>query len=472
MSRFLKKYAVWILLIAGLATRLAWIWHPADVVWDEQHFATYSEGYLTGKYFFDIHPPLGKLIIAGALKLFHAGSLDVKLLSGQSFPPNFPFVAARLFPALAGVLLPLITYTLAIRLAISPPAAFIAAAMLVLDNAVLADSKFAFVDIFVTFFGMSAILFYMIHSKRERFGLVWWAWLGAASLSAAMSFGVKWSGMGTIMVLSLMALADMGGGAAQRWKTLAARLGTIFIAVSAVYLALFAIHFTLLKYPGTGDAFMSERYRNLATQRGFVPFLEKTAELNWRMLGYGTNPEIKHEGSSAFYEWPLGGRNILLWVDKSYPANRIYSFANRIVWLFGTISVCIGLVYAVLRRHSLRILIQKDERWKIKMMSAGVLLWIFAANWMPFMALSRALFLYHYIPALASALMLGSFLVFDFMPAMRRVSGVDIGAGDEMPVGYKYVWWAVLLAALLAFILTSAYSYGFRQIFPFPTGML
>ena len=39
--------------------------HSAElqVVFDEYHFGKFVNGYITGEYFFDIHPPLGKLLL-------------------------------------------------------------------------------------------------------------------------------------------------------------------------------------------------------------------------------------------------------------------------------------------------------------------------------------------------------------------------------------------------------------------------
>jgi dolichyl-phosphate-mannose-protein mannosyltransferase len=49
-------------LVLGIITRYAFIEVPAAVVFDEHHFGRFTNQYTRGTYFFDIHPPLGKLV--------------------------------------------------------------------------------------------------------------------------------------------------------------------------------------------------------------------------------------------------------------------------------------------------------------------------------------------------------------------------------------------------------------------------
>ncbi len=53
-----------ILGVVSLVARLYRIGTPDGVVFDEYHFGRFVNNYLDGDYFFDIHPPLGKLTLA------------------------------------------------------------------------------------------------------------------------------------------------------------------------------------------------------------------------------------------------------------------------------------------------------------------------------------------------------------------------------------------------------------------------
>jgi dolichyl-phosphate-mannose-protein mannosyltransferase len=72
---FLKKYqhsiAISVLLALGLLTRFWLFGYPNTAVFDEVYFGKFVSAYYTHQYFFDIHPPLGKLLIAGFAWLFH-----------------------------------------------------------------------------------------------------------------------------------------------------------------------------------------------------------------------------------------------------------------------------------------------------------------------------------------------------------------------------------------------------------------
>jgi len=60
------KTAAIILTILAIFTRFYKISEPAQVVFDEVHFGKFASYYLRHTYYFDVHPPLGKLMLAGA----------------------------------------------------------------------------------------------------------------------------------------------------------------------------------------------------------------------------------------------------------------------------------------------------------------------------------------------------------------------------------------------------------------------
>ena len=54
---------VLLLLVYSVGSRVLFVDHPNALVFDEQHFGKFLSYYITGEYFFDIHPPIGKLVL-------------------------------------------------------------------------------------------------------------------------------------------------------------------------------------------------------------------------------------------------------------------------------------------------------------------------------------------------------------------------------------------------------------------------
>lgn len=104
----LAAIALWIVALAVRCYRLD---APTSVVYvhtlvcttlwlrgrsfDEVHFGGFASKYLQGRYYFDVHPPLGKLLIAWAGQLFgyegHFSFNDI----GLEYPENVPYVEMR-----------------------------------------------------------------------------------------------------------------------------------------------------------------------------------------------------------------------------------------------------------------------------------------------------------------------------------------------------------------------------------------
>ena len=61
-----SRYNFWVIVVTLLAfaARFYKIWYPKEVVFDEVHFGKFASYYLERSYFFDVHPPFAKMMIA------------------------------------------------------------------------------------------------------------------------------------------------------------------------------------------------------------------------------------------------------------------------------------------------------------------------------------------------------------------------------------------------------------------------
>jgi len=151
----MKKHLPWIsILILSLVVHFAYFGHPRETVFDEVHFGKFVSGYFTHEYFFDIHPPLGKLILSGAgyMTGFQPGFSFGQI--GEAFPDS-AFLWLRLFPTVAGTLLPVVIFLLALELGFSKTAATGAGLLIVFESALLVQSRFMLLDAFLLLFGLS-----------------------------------------------------------------------------------------------------------------------------------------------------------------------------------------------------------------------------------------------------------------------------------------------------------------------------
>ena len=117
-------------------TRFHSIGKADNVIWDEAHFGKFGSHYLKREFYFDVHPPLGKMLVglAGLLSGYD-GSFEFK--SGEKYPDHVPYVAMRVMIATFGVaMVPLAWYT-AVELGMSWKACHLVALMVLLGQPTL-----------------------------------------------------------------------------------------------------------------------------------------------------------------------------------------------------------------------------------------------------------------------------------------------------------------------------------------------
>ncbi len=423
-----KHLPLIIILVVSAVIHFVFFGYPSETVFDEVHFGKFISGYFTHEYFFDIHPPLGKLLISamGYIGGF-APSFSFAQI-GQQFPDD-TYIWLRLLPMIAGTLVPIFVYLLAKRLGFSNLASFSAGILISLDNALLSQSRFILLDLFLLLFGFSAMWAYFKYRQDDRI-----SFLFLAGILGTLSVSVKWTG-GTflliILILEIIALIkvkDLG-----KFKKLCLPLLSLVGIPALIYFLIFAMHLGLLNKAGTGDAFMTLGFQK--TLRGSIynndpavkpaNLFQKFFELNFQMYKSNATLTAGHPYASKWYTWPFMARPIYYWYHAPGPTenapSRIYFIGNPLVWWGSTVAVIYALILVIGKKNKL------EQGFSRNVATLNLLLGSYFINLLPFLSIKRAMFLYHYLAASIFAILILCYLT-DHLPKKKLIFGIIIGA--------------------------------------------
>jgi len=358
-----------ILLILGVGLHVWKLGSPREVVFDEVHFGKFVTAYCcSGERVFDIHPPHGKLLIAGTAKLLgYSGGPTFEAI-GEEFGEVSP-IPLRMFSVLMGIALPLIFFGLLLQLGVSRLMAFLGGLLLVFDNALLVQTKFMLLDGLLLVATFGALSVYLLAIKKNS----WWLLASAGGL-AGLAAGTKFTGLAALVLLGVLVSSKLK---AQSSKAILRGL-VILASAFVVYLFGWYLHFALLTQPGPGDVWG-------------VPtgsFITDTVELHKTMFGANYNLEASHPDESRWWTWPWMGTSIFYWSGGSAV---IYFLGNPFVWWGGGLLFLLAFIFS------------RRDVWKTGWIPfVGLLIAM-----LPFVRIPRALFLYHYLTPLLFMILFG-----------------------------------------------------------------
>lgn len=416
-------WAVVVLLLSG-AVRLSDLGGLSQVVFDEVHFGKFISSYCcTHQRFFDIHPPIGKLLIAGGARLAgYDGTFPFEHI-GQSYG-DVPVARIRLVPALAGALLPVIIMILLHQAGVSLEFSVLGGVAVALENALIVESRHILTDsiLLTSIFGSIASAIAAVQTKNNAHS---WRWTLLSGVLVGVSVGTKFTGMvgGMIVVCVLLfQLFRQGYMHAASWG---AKILTIGVAAAVIYLGGWVLHFSLLSQPGSGDVW--------GVPKGH--FWQDLTHVHQQMLSANYNLTADHPYGSKWYTWPFMVRSVFYWQGAG--GQFLYLIGNPMVWWGSTLLSALGIIYAfslVARGIFTR---SNPVAW--------VFLLGFLASYVPLMRVPRVLFLYHYLTPLLFSLLLGIWCL--NRVGRYRVRAVALGC-------------TVLIIA--GFLFMSPLTYGFR----------
>ncbi len=372
----LKKDPFSLFLLGGILLFVflrIWRLHlPAETVFDEVYFPEMAGKYLSGTTFFDIHPPLGKLIIAIGEFLFRGINVQV---------------GWRIMPLLAGIgLLPAAYWTMR-QIFNDRRAGLIAAFLFAIDGLMVVYSRTGLMDGFITLFGVLAIGFcWRFIKKRWDGGEQAWPTLLWTGFFAGLAVAVKWIGVGYLPLVAVATFCAIFFG-----KKRAFNFHDFLIWVVA-FVVVPALLYTL---------------PFLANWR--ADFLNQFILWHHQSWDYNVHLDATHPYSSKWWSWPFMIRPIWFYY-KNQLGNVIGvdAIANPAVLWGSTLAVVYSVMVTI---YSL--LVWKRQDQQVIERSLFLPIFFLLAGWgafyLPWTVIGRVLFFYHYMSSFSFSMLLAAF---------------------------------------------------------------
>jgi dolichyl-phosphate-mannose-protein mannosyltransferase len=393
-------------------------------VFDEVFYAHNAINYLNGERFFTVHPPLGTYLITLSIYLYNIFPFTESVaLSDVSLDKINP-ISFRWLVSLIGVCLVYISYRLSFELINKRFFASLTALFFCLDGSILVDSRFGLINVFLSFFGFIALLYFIKGIKSSNnFYFV----LSGLALGAAIS--IKWNGLGFWLFLILFSLQFFITDKILRLRNHTQKeINLSFSGISLTFMLPFLVYLIIWIPHLTHNQ---------------ISFLEQ----HHQMLSFHfENIEDKaHPYSSSWFTWPLMIRPIAYYFNsKTFEGSDGSSIAifqdvhlmpNPALNFFALLAVIVITFkwFQVISRsiHSKKI----DE----SLIVITLICFGFYLNFLPWAFATRSTFIYHFQPS----------AFFAFMALAYLLSGIDKSKNTVNKI--------LIFSVLISVIISSIY---------------
>jgi dolichyl-phosphate-mannose-protein mannosyltransferase len=355
MRSFLTQDKSWayrsVLLLAvftaavGVWARLYNLGFPGERIWDEIYFPVMARKYLEDVGFFDLHPPLGKFIMA----------VSIALLGDTP-------IGWRLMPALFGVAMIPLGGVLGWHYFKERVGGLLLATFIAGETFLVAYSRTGIMDGFLVFFMLATLLSAALAGRR---GHVLWT-----AVLLGLTISIKWAALPVVVPAGYIL-----------W-----RKGLLRPFLAGLWVS--AIIYVVIVYIGQLVNVTANPWQ--AWRETWAWHIEAAEKIT---------AAIPNSWSSPWWSWPIMLRPIRvspLYANAEGQLQVITAIGNPVLWYGSTLAVIAGLV-EVARRLIARKPIMDDPLVPILLGYVFLLL--------PWVPSTRIPYIYNYLPSYAFALM-------------------------------------------------------------------
>lgn len=228
--------------------------------------------YINRTFFFDVHPPLGKMLIALSGKLTGYNGTYPFEKPGDKYNGT-KYEGMRIFCTALGAMIVPMSYDTVHDLTGSVSAAFVAASYILFDVGMLTLNRYILLDPILLFF-MSGAVWGMVKVTKltethASYSPKWWTWLFFTGTMLICTIATKFVGLFVVLLVGLHTLNDLWNvlgdltkPVTETLKQLLCRGITLIFWPICLYLFFFYVHLTVLNRSGNGDGFYSSAFQS------------------------------------------------------------------------------------------------------------------------------------------------------------------------------------------------------------------
>lgn len=414
-----------LMLISMLAFIIRYwiIFHPNGCVFDEVYFGNFSNFYIQSQFYYDIHPPLGKLV---AFLFANLSEYDGSINFNNA--PTYPkpdYVWLRLVPATFSALCCPLSYLSVRFCGFSHTAATTCALLVIFDTSLGTEGRHILSDGILHFFSILhiCVLMYTFSIKHYGFKFNLWHILTGISLGAACSCkNTAWGLMPMDAYLYIVSFLPLIKRSYFDFFFQVFVYGlTLFLVQLFVYILSFSVHFILLPYSGPGTPYLPEEMKRQLINNNQVnsslwgervrspSLLYRTFSITLHMHRGNMGIREFHDSMSFPSQWPiLTGVMCYFW---GRDGNEIRCIGNVFSYYFALLGIILTTFqlfnFVSVKTKSSIVTNIFDNRY--------LLAFRFVFGWsvcyFPFYLIPRVMYQYHYcIPLIIGLMAFGSSL--------------------------------------------------------------
>jgi dolichyl-phosphate-mannose-protein mannosyltransferase len=356
-------------------------------VFDEVYYAKFANYYLIGTDFFNSHPPLSQYIIAIGIWLgsyFPASPETMNNLAG-SLRSTFSY---RWINALSGSFIPILVGAIAYQLTLRRSYSLITALLILFDGLFLVESRYALNNVYLVLFGLLGQLYFLLSLRTHQKNL----YLILSRIFLGCAIAVKWNGLafllGIILMLILIKMKLFFSSIKANdqinlnWKQL---LLSLCIIPLLTYSVLWIPHLI-----------MNPQYNFLEVHQEILAFHQKIK---------GNDSKI-HPYCSPWYSWLVMWRPIAYLYETKIIADQkiiydVHAMGNPILWWLSTVAILMFFLISIFKLFN-----KKNSQFIY--FNPLIFIYILAnysSNLLPWLAVDRCTFIYHYLGAYVFAIL-------------------------------------------------------------------